>query len=48
MPTITLFDDKNAPAEVDTNSDEYRQKVAEGWTTWKKPSVKKTSKKKED
>tara|TARA_R100001530_G_scaffold90190_1_gene62712 strand:- start:268 stop:414 length:147 start_codon:yes stop_codon:yes gene_type:complete len=48
MSTITLFDDKNTPAEVEAGSSEYRDKISAGWTTWKKPSVKKTSKKKED
>jgi|TARA_Y100000310_G_scaffold914_1_gene1269 hypothetical protein len=46
MSKITLFDDKNSSEELDSNSDEYKQRVAEGWTTWKKPTAKKPTAKK--
>ena len=46
MSKITLFDDKNSSEELDSNSDEYKQRVAEGWTTWKQPTAKKPTAKK--
>ena len=48
MSKITLYDDNNTPAEVEAGSSEYQEKIGAGWTTWKKPSAKKTSKKKDD
>ena len=48
MSKITLYDDKNAPLEVEAGSSEYQEKIGAGGTTWKKPSAKKTSKKKDD
>jgi len=48
MSKITLYDDNNTPAEVEAGSSEYQEKISAGWTTWKKPSAKKTSKKKDD
>jgi hypothetical protein len=44
MSKITLYDDKNVAVEVTDNSEEYKEKILAGWTTWKKPSVKKSKK----
>jgi hypothetical protein len=44
MSKITLYDEKNVSEELESNSEEYKQRIAQGWTTWKKPSVKKSKK----
>ena len=42
-----IYDDKNVSEDLDPNSEEYKQRIKQGWTTWKKPGAKKSKKKDE-
>ncbi len=46
MDEITLYDDANKAETVVVNSEEHKDLMKRGWTSWKKPSPKKTTKKK--
>ena len=46
MSEVTLYDDENKEQTVVVDSKEHQDLINKGWTTWKKPSVKKTTKKK--
>tara|TARA_R100001594_G_scaffold91009_1_gene125375 strand:+ start:119 stop:262 length:144 start_codon:yes stop_codon:yes gene_type:complete len=46
MALITLYSEDGEEKSVIQNSKEWHEFLKTGWTTWKKPSPKKTAKKK--